>query len=128
VLQAAIAAEHARAASVEDTDWQTVADLYEQLARLTASPVVEVNRAVALSRAYGPDAGLVLLEQLAGLASLRGYHLVPAVRGDLYLRLGRNEEAAIEFERAAGMTSNEREVGLLNRRAAAARSGGVSGG
>ena len=75
-----------------------------------------------------PTAGLTLLEQLAGLESLRGYHLVPAVRGDLYLRLGRNEEAAIEFERAAGMTSNEREVGLLNRRAATARSGGVARG
>ncbi len=128
LLQAAIAAEHARAASVGDTDWPRVADLYEELAGLTGSPVVELNRAVALGRAYGPEAGLELLEQLAGFESLRGYHLVPAVRGDLYLRLGRNEEAAIEFERAAAMTSNEREEGLLHRRAVIARAGGVARG
>ena len=93
-LQAAIAAEHARAASVDDTDWPRIAELYEQLARLTGSPVVELNRAVALGRAYGPAAGLTLLEQLAELPSLRGYHLVPSVRGDLYERLGRSEAAA----------------------------------
>ena len=125
VLQAAIAAEHARAASVDETDWAHVAGLYEQLAALTASPVVELNRAVALGRAYGPSVGLALLEQLADLPSLREYHLVPAVRGDLYLRLGRNEEAAAEFERAAGMTSNERERGLLHRRAGTARASDV---
>ncbi|MDQ2661273.1 MAG: RNA polymerase sigma factor [Actinomycetota bacterium] len=125
VLQAAIAAEHARAASVDDTDWPRVAELYEELARLTGSPVVELNRAVALGRAYGPVVGLALLEQLADLPSLRDYHLVPAVRGDLYVRLGRTQEAAVEFERAAGMTSNERERGLLNRRAGIARASGT---
>jgi RNA polymerase sigma factor (sigma-70 family) len=125
VLQAAIAAEHARATSVDETDWAHVAGLYEQLAGLTASPVVELNRAVALGRAYGPSVGLALLEQLADLPSLSEYHLVPAVRGDLYVRLGRNEEAAAEFERAAGMTSNERERGLLHRRAGTARASDV---
>ena len=125
VLQAAIAAEHARATSVDDTDWPRVAELYEELARLTGSPVVELNRAVALGRAYGPAVGLALVEQIADLPSLRDYHLVPAVRGDLYVRLGRNEEAAVEFERAAGMTSNERERGLLNRRAGIARASGA---
>jgi predicted RNA polymerase sigma factor len=88
--------------------------------------VVEVNRAVALGRAYGPAAGLELIDQVAEWESLRGYHLVPAVRGDLYLRLGRNDEAALEFERAAGLTSNERERGLLHRRAVIARSGGAA--
>lgn len=121
VLQAAIAAEHARAASPDDTDWARIAALYEQLGRRTGSAVVELNRAVALGRARGPEAGLTLLDQVAGLESLRGYHLVPSVRGDLYERLGRAEEAAAEFERAAAMTSNARERALLERRARTAR-------
>ncbi|KRE29377.1 RNA polymerase sigma factor [Agromyces sp. Soil535] len=123
-LQAAIAAEHARAASVDDTDWNRIADLYEQLGRRTGSPVAELNRAVALGRSRGPEAGLVLLEQLEDVPALRGYHLVPSVRGDLYERLGRGDEAAEQFERAAAMTSNERERALLMRRAHAARGDG----
>lgn len=121
VLQAAIAAEHARAASVDDTDWDRVAELYERLGRRTGSPVAEVNRAVALGRARGPAAGLALLDQLDDVPALRGYHLVPSVRGDLYERQGRVAEAAAEFERAAAMTANARERQVLQRRADAAR-------
>lgn len=120
-LQAAIAAEHARAASVDDTDWDRVAELYERLGRRTGSPVAELNRAVALGRARGPAAGLALLDQLDDVPALRGYHLVPSVRGDLYERQGRVAEAAAEFERAAAMTANARERQLLQRRADAAR-------
>ncbi|HEU5287642.1 MAG TPA: sigma-70 family RNA polymerase sigma factor [Candidatus Limnocylindria bacterium] len=122
-LQAAIAAEHARAASVDDTDWDRVAELYERLGRRTGSPVAELNRAVALGRARGPEAGLALLDQLDDVPALRGYHLVPSVRGDLYERQGRVAEAAAEFERAAAMTANARERQLLQRRADAARAG-----
>jgi RNA polymerase sigma factor (sigma-70 family) len=118
-LQAAIAACHARAASVEDTDWPRIAALYEALAALTPSPVVELNRAVAVSRAYGPAAGLELADALAGGAALRQYHLLPAVRGDLLEQLGRRVEARAEFERAAGMTRNDREREVLLARAAA---------
>ncbi|MFF2372293.1 RNA polymerase sigma factor [Agromyces sp. NPDC058110] len=121
VLQAAIADEHARAASVDATDWAAIAELYERLGQRTGSPVAELNRAVALGRASGPDAGLALLDQLADLPALRGYHLVPSVRGDLLERLGRGTEAAAEFDRAAAMTANEREQALLRRRADAAR-------
>lgn len=121
VLQAAIAAEHARAASVDETDWARIAELYELLGRRTGSPVAELNRAVALGRARGPAAGLALLDQLDDVPALRGYHLLPSVRGDLYERLGRGDEAAAAFERAAAMTANERERELLRRRAAAAR-------
>jgi predicted RNA polymerase sigma factor len=128
LLQASIAAEHARAASVDDTDWSRIAALYEQLGRRTGSPVAELNRAVALGLARGPEAGLALLEQLADLPALRGYHLVPSVRGDLYERLGRSEDAAAEFERAAAMTSNASERGLLERRARAARDRGAGEG
>ena len=128
LLQASIAAEHARAASVDDTDWSRIAALYEQLGRRTGSPVAELNRAVALGLARGPEAGLALLEQLADLPALRGYHLVPSVRGDLYERLGRSEDAAAEFERAAAMTSNASERGLLERRARAARDRGAGRG
>ncbi|MFE5670446.1 RNA polymerase sigma factor [Agromyces sp. NPDC056523] len=120
-LQAAIAAEHARAVSVDDTDWDRIADLYEQLGRRTGSPVAELNRAVALGRARGPAAGIALLDQLEDVPALRGYHLLPSVRGDLYERMGRREEAAAAFERAATMTSNERERELLRRRADSAR-------
>ena len=116
-LQAAIAACHARAETAESTDWVRIADLYEQLARLTGSPVVEVNRAVALGMAYGPEAGLALLDQLEGLPALSGYHLLPSVRGDLLDKLGRREEAQAEFARAATMTQNERERALLLKRA-----------
>jgi predicted RNA polymerase sigma factor len=116
-LQAAIAACHARARTAEATDWIRIAQLYEQLARLTGSPVVEVNRAVALGMAYGPETGLALLDQLAGLPALQGYHLLPSVRGDLLDKLGRHDEARIEFARAASMTQNERERALLVDRA-----------
>ncbi len=120
-LQAAIAAEHAGAASVDDTDWDRIAELYEHLGRRTGSPVAELNRAVALSRSRGTAVGLELLEQLEDVPALAGYHLLPSVRGDLYERLGRGAEAAEQFERAAAMTANERERELLRRRAAKAR-------
>jgi predicted RNA polymerase sigma factor len=116
-LQAAIAACHARAETAEATDWVRIADLYERLARVTGSPVVEVNRAVALGMAYGPEAGLALLDQLEGLPALSGYHLLPSVRGDLLDKLRRHEEAKAEFARAATMTQNERERRLLLDRA-----------
>jgi len=112
-LQAAIAACHARARTAEATDWVLIAELYEQLARRTGSAVVEVNRAVALSMAYGPAAGLTLADQLVDLPALRGYHLLSTVRGDLLEKLGRHEEARIEFLRAAAMTQNDRERTLL---------------
>ena len=116
-LQAAIAACHAHAETAETTDWVRIARLYQQLARLTGSPVVEVNRAVALGMAYGPEAGLALLDQLEGLPALQGYHLLPSVRGDLLEKLGRRAEARTEFARAATMTQNERERALLLGRA-----------
>jgi len=116
-LQAAIAACHARARTAEETDWVRIAALYEQLARISGSPVVELNRAVALSMAYGPGAGLTLIDQLVDLPALRGYHLLPSVRGDLLDKLGRREEARAEFERAAAMTKNGRERAMLLARA-----------
>jgi predicted RNA polymerase sigma factor len=116
--QAAIAACHARALTPEATDWRRIADLYEELARLIPSPIVELNRAVAVSMADGPRAGLGLVDQLADEPTLRGYHLLPSVRGDLLFKLGRLEEARIEFERAATQTKNSRERELLYRRAA----------
>ncbi len=118
-LQASIAACHARASSVDDTDWGRIAALYEALAELTRSPVVELNRAVAVSRAYGPEAGLALADALAGQPALKDYHLLPTVRGDLLEQLGRRDEARAEFERAASLTRNERERALLLDRAAA---------
>jgi RNA polymerase sigma factor (sigma-70 family) len=118
-LQASIAACHARAGSVEDTDWVRIAALYEALAELAPSPVVELNRAVAVSRAYGAAAGLELVEALTDVPALRGYHLLPSARGDLLLQLGRIDEARAEFERAASLTRNVRERGLLLDRAAA---------
>ncbi|MFC4120266.1 RNA polymerase sigma factor [Nonomuraea zeae] len=118
-LQAAIAACHARALTPEDTDWVRIAHLYEALAKLSRSPVVELNRAVALAMAYGPAVGLGLLDQIAGEPSLKDYHLLPSVRGDLLFKLGRTEEARAEFERAAAMTRNARERALLEERAAA---------
>ncbi|MFI6925633.1 RNA polymerase sigma factor [Nonomuraea spiralis] len=119
VLQAAIAACHARAVDPGDTDWVRIAALYESLARLARSPVVELNRAVALSMAYGPAVGLELLDQIVDEPSLKGYHLLPSVRGDLLFKLGRRGEARAEFERAASMTRNARERALLGERAAA---------
>jgi RNA polymerase sigma factor (sigma-70 family) len=120
VLQAQIAACHARALTAAATDWVRVAELYTALAAQEPSPVVELNRAVALAMAHGPHAGLVLVDQLRTEPSLQSYHLLPSVRGDLLARLGRTEEARAEFQRAAALTQNERERELLLRRAAAA--------
>jgi predicted RNA polymerase sigma factor len=117
-VQAAIAACHARAATPEDTDWIRIAALYEVLAQLMPSPVVELNRAVALSMAFGPAAALELVEKLADDPSMRQYHLLPSVRGDLLAKLDRLAEARTEFERAAALTRNARERDLLLRRAA----------
>ncbi|KOG85265.1 hypothetical protein ADK38_37670, partial [Streptomyces varsoviensis] len=119
-LQAAIAACHARAVRYEDTDWATIAALYGRLAALTPSPVVELNRAVAVSMAQGPAAALPLLDALTSEPSLRGYHLLPSVRGDLLERLGRGDEARTEFARAASLTRNAREKALLLARASSA--------
>ncbi|MGW8766427.1 RNA polymerase sigma factor [Streptomyces sp. NPDC055815] len=116
-LQAAIAACHARAASYEATDWPTIAALYARLGTLTPSPVVELNRAVAVSMTEGPAAALALVDALAGEPSLARYHLLPSVRGDLLTRLGRTAEARAEFERAADLTRNESERALLRERA-----------
>jgi len=118
-LQAAIAACHARARAPEETDWSRIAALYEQLVQLTPSPVVELNRAVAVAMAFGPEAGLAIVDALAGEPSLQGYHLLPSVRGDLLGRLGRVDEARGEFERAAALTRNARERELLLGRARA---------
>ncbi|HEY8374161.1 MAG TPA: RNA polymerase sigma factor [Pseudonocardiaceae bacterium] len=119
-LQAAIAACHARARTPEETDWVRIAALYRVLAQLTASPVVELNRAVALAMAHGPAVGLALVDELVTEPTLRNYHLLPSVRGDLLARLGRHAEAQQEFERAASLTRNARERSLLLERAAAA--------
>ncbi len=121
-LQAAIAACHARALRFEDTDWSAIAGLYRRLMALTPSPVVELNRAVAISMSEGPAAGLTLVDALADEPALKGYHLLPSVRGDLLERLGRRDEAREEFERAASMTRNERERELLMERIACSRS------
>jgi RNA polymerase sigma-70 factor (ECF subfamily) len=121
-LQAAIAACHARARSAGETDWARIAALYAELARAVPSPVVELNRAVAVAMADGPEAGLRLVDGLAGESSLAGYHLLPAVRGDLLEKLGRYADAREEFERAASLTANERERTLLLARAASAES------
>ena len=119
LLQASIAACHARALEAADTDWVHITALYDQLARLTSSPVVELNRAVAVAMAYGPAAGLALADGLAAGGQLDSYHLLPSVRADLLARLGRYEEARGQFERAAQLTQNERERALLESRAAA---------
>jgi RNA polymerase sigma factor (sigma-70 family) len=118
-LQAAIAACHARARTAAETDWIRIAALYDALAQLAPSPVVELNRAVALTMAFGPQAGLELVDTLLDEPSLKGYHLLPSVRGDLLARLGRYAEAHAEFTRAASLTRNERERELLRGRAAA---------
>lgn len=118
-LQAAIAACHARARRAEDTDWQRIAALYDALAQLSPSPIVELNRAVALAMAYGPQAGLEVVDSLRAAPALQNYHLLPSVRGDLLAKLGRHGEARAEFERAASLTQNERERQLLLARASA---------
>ncbi|HTN88933.1 MAG TPA: RNA polymerase sigma factor [Sorangium sp.] len=117
-LQAAIAACHARARTAEETDWARIAALYAALARVAPSPVVELNRAVALSMAFGPAAGLAVVDALSSERSLENYHLLPSVRGDLLAKLGRLGEARAEFERAASLTRNARERELLLGRAA----------
>jgi predicted RNA polymerase sigma factor len=118
-LQAAIAACHARARTAEETDWAQIAGLYGKLAELTPSAVVELNRAVALAMLFGPAAGLQIVDALASEPSLKNYHLLPSVRGDLLEKLGRFEEAQAEFERAAALARNARERKLLLDRAAA---------
>ncbi len=122
-LQAAIAACHARARTPAETDWARMAGLYDALAQLTPSPVVELNRAVALSMAYGPAVGLELVDTLTSEPSLKSYYLLPSVRGDLLAKLGRFDEARAEFERAASLTGNLRERELLRERARTAESG-----
>jgi RNA polymerase sigma factor (sigma-70 family) len=117
-VQASIAACHARARTPEATDWNRIASLYDELAQLVPSPVVALNRAVAVGMAFGPAAGLELVESLTSEPALENYHLLPSVRGDLLSKLGRNDEARTEFERAASLTRNERERALLLERAA----------
>src|SRR5215470_10266952 len=118
-LQAAIAACHARARAPEETDWERIVALYGALAQLKPSPVIELNRAVAIGMAFGPAAALELIDELSSEPSLKAYHLLPAVRGDMLAKLGRNDEARLEFELAAALTRNERERELLLKRAAA---------
>jgi RNA polymerase sigma factor (sigma-70 family) len=122
-LQAAIAACHARARAAEETDWPRIAALYDALAELVPSPVVELNRAVAVAMAFGPAAGLELVDGLKDEPSLKSYHLLPSVRGDLLFKLDRREEARAEFERAAALTRNARERELLLARAGACATG-----
>jgi len=118
-VQAAIAACHARAHVADDTDWARIATLYAALIRLEPSPVVELNRAVAVAMAFGPAAGLEIVDTLTSESSLDTYHLLPSVRGDFLKKLGRLDEAQAEFERAASLTRNARERELLLDRAAA---------
>ena len=116
VLQASIAACHARAVKADETDWSRIAALYAELALVTPSPVVELNRAVAVGLAFGPAAGLEIVDGLMREPTLAGYHLLPSVRGDLLLKLGRAAEARTELERAASLTRNARERELLLER------------
>jgi RNA polymerase sigma-70 factor (ECF subfamily) len=122
-LQAAIAACHARAHTPAETDWKRIVALYDGLAQVTPSPVVDLNRAVAVTMAYGPEEGLALVDAIAAEPALRGYHLLPTVRGDFLEKLGRLDEARGEFERAASLTRNAREIRLLLDRAAALHPG-----
>ena len=122
-LQAAIAACHARARMPAETDWARIAALYEELAQLAPSPVVALNRAVAVAMAFGPQAGLELADGLTSEPSLQGYHLVPSVRGDFLAKLGRVDKACAEFKRAASLTRNARERELLLERARACAGG-----
>jgi RNA polymerase sigma-70 factor (ECF subfamily) len=125
-LQAAIGACHARARIADDTDWERIVALYDGLAQLLPSPVVELNRAVAVGMAFGPKAGLELVDALTSEPALRGYHLLPTARGDLLAKLGRDDEARVEFDRAASLTQNARERAVLLQRMAACspRNGG----
>jgi predicted RNA polymerase sigma factor len=125
-LQAAIAACHARARTPDETDWPRIVALYDALLDRAPSPVIALNRAVAVMMAFGPDAGLTILDQLTNEPALKDYHLLPSVRGDFLSRLGRFAEARLEFERAASMTRNGRERDLLLTRAAAAGRGEAS--
>jgi RNA polymerase sigma-70 factor, ECF subfamily len=120
VLQAAIAAGHARAFRPEETDWVQITQLYAALAEVMPSPIVELNRAVAVAMAYGPQLGLDLVDQLAAEPALRNYHLLPSVRGDLLMKLGRTAEAQTEFQRASELTANTRERELSEQRARSA--------
>ena len=120
-LQAAIAACHAQARTAEETDWERIAALYDALAQITPSPVIELNRAVAVSMAYGPAAGLEIVDNLLSEPLLKNYHLLPSVRGDMLAKLDRFHEAVQEFERAASLTRNARERELLLERAAVMR-------
>ncbi len=122
-LQAAIAACHARARTADQTEWPRIAALYLALSQVAPSPIVELNRAVAVSMAFGPGAGLQIIDQIAREPALQGYHLLPSVRGDFLAKLGRQDEARAEFERAAALTRNSRERDLLLARAAAANTG-----
>jgi RNA polymerase sigma factor (sigma-70 family) len=125
-LQAAIAACHARARTAEETDWRRIADLYAELGRLMPSPVVELNRSVAVTMAFGPAAGLEIVDRLTSEQSLANYHLLPSVRGAFLKKLGRMEEAKAEFERAASLAQNERERKLLRDRAQECASSTIS--
>jgi len=125
-LQAAIAACHARARMAVETNWVRIAALYDSLAQIVPSPIVELNRAVAIAMAFGPAAGLECVDALASEPTLKAYHLLPSVRGDFLFKLGRFDEARVEFERAASLTRNAREHELLLRRAAACASGSLS--
>lgn len=125
LLQAALAACHARARTAEETDWKRIVALYTVLGRVTPSPVVELNRAVAVSMADGPAAGLALVEALAGEPALKRYHLLPGVRGDLLAKLGRHREAADAFDSAVALTQNARERALMRDRAAKERAAGA---
>jgi RNA polymerase sigma factor (sigma-70 family) len=125
-LQAAISACHVRARTAQETDWKQIVELYGELASVAPSPIVELNRAVAMGMAYGPAAGLEWIETLVDEPSLKSYHLLPTVRGDLLAKLGRFEEARIEFERAASLTRNARERTLLMARAAKCARGEAS--
>jgi RNA polymerase sigma-70 factor (ECF subfamily) len=122
LLQASIAAEHARTVDGRQTDWRAIATLYEALARIDPSPIVELNRAVAIAQADGPEAGLVLLDDIAARGDLAEYHLLPAARADLLRRLGRRPEAAAEYERALALSDNDAERRFLERRLAETRS------
>ncbi|MFC6333560.1 RNA polymerase sigma factor [Paenibacillus septentrionalis] len=127
-LQAAIAACHAQAPTAEETEWPRIAALYEALSRISPSPIVELNRAVAVSMAFGPALGLIIVDALVSQPSLQSYHLLPSVRGDLLVKLKRYEEACEEFERAASLTRNEQERALLKHRATECKAYIVKGG
>jgi predicted RNA polymerase sigma factor len=118
-LQAAIAACHAQARNPEDTNWERIAALYDALAQVAPSPIVELNRAVAVGMAFGPEAGLEIVDTLLNETSLKNYHLLPSVRGDLLAKMERYNEACEEFKRAASLTRNTREREILLERAAA---------